>query len=446
MKTFLARLAAVVAVVAAAALFGAGTAQADDDGSVTWSVSPSDGTTADGRTWVELDMDPGTTVTQYMIITNLSDQAVTFTTYGADGYFTDTGRFNMLTSDAESTDAGTWIDIQDSVEVDGGASVVVPFTVTVPDNATPGDHAAGVAAAITSGSGTVGVESRVGFRVMVRVSGDLVTSVATTVTGVDYAGSINPFETGTLTVGYTVSNTGNTRVSVDPTVDVAGAFGIGATTVDGDTIAELAPGESRSGTVTIAHALPALFYSADVTATPAAVSADIPIADTVTPGTASGVGLAIPWSQLVTLLIAAALVAGFWWDRRRTRRRTERMIEQARAEARETVPGDSAGAPARTRRELSRAGVLTTALLLTGLAAAGVLALPADARADDYGDDGVTVNVEITASPTPTATASASPSSTGATAGDLATTGAPAMGGAVALGLGLVAVGALAVD
>ena len=57
----------------------------------------------------------------------------------------------MLTSDRESTDAGTWIRIQDSIDVASGADVVVPFTITVPDDATPGDHLAGVAAAIRSG-------------------------------------------------------------------------------------------------------------------------------------------------------------------------------------------------------------------------------------------------------------------------------------------------------
>ncbi|MFT4306047.1 MAG: hypothetical protein QM604_04055, partial [Microbacterium sp.] len=88
-KTFLARLAAVVALAAAVSL-SAGAAQADDtSGTVTWSVSPSDGTQADGRSWIELEMDPGAVTTQYMIITNQGDDAVTFTTYGADGYFTD---------------------------------------------------------------------------------------------------------------------------------------------------------------------------------------------------------------------------------------------------------------------------------------------------------------------------------------------------------------------
>ncbi|MFT4052315.1 MAG: hypothetical protein QM677_08715 [Microbacterium sp.] len=340
MKTFLARLAVVIFAAAALSLSAAGAALADtdDSGSVTWAVSPSDGTAADDRTSVELELDAGGTATDYMIVSNYSDAAVTFTTYGADGYFTDTGRFNMLSGSVESTDAGSWISIQDTVTVDAGGSAVVPFTVTVPDNATPGDHLAGVAAAITTaGSGNVGVESRVGFRVTVRVTGELATTLSSVVTGVDYTGSINPFETGSLTVGYTVTNTGNTRVAVTPTVDVAGVFGLGATQAVGDVIAELAPGETRSGTVTISGAIPALFYTATLTATPSAVADDVPIADDAAPVTATGAGAAIPWSQAVTLLIAAAFVFGFWWDRRRTRLRTQRLVEAARAEARESV-------------------------------------------------------------------------------------------------------------
>ena len=106
---------------------------------------------------------------EHLLVRNLSTTAVTFQLTAADGYFTSNGRFNMLTSDRSSTDAGTWITMQDSVRVASGADAIVPFTVTVPENATPGDHPAGVAAGVRSGKGEVGVESRVGFRVMTRV-------------------------------------------------------------------------------------------------------------------------------------------------------------------------------------------------------------------------------------------------------------------------------------
>jgi hypothetical protein len=96
---------------------------------------------------------------------------VTLRISAADGYFQENGRFSMLPSDKESVDAGLWIEVQDEVTVGAGETVIVPFTTTVPENATPGDHAAGIAASVLSqqveeDGAMAGVESRVGFRVM----------------------------------------------------------------------------------------------------------------------------------------------------------------------------------------------------------------------------------------------------------------------------------------
>lgn len=209
--TVLTALAAIVALAAlvlagasvtpARAADGAGAPGASSgadgpDASVTWMVRPSDGVGEDGRSWIELDLEPGESVEEHLLVRNLSPDAQTFRLTAADGYFTDTGRFNMLTSDRQSVDAGTWIALPDSVVVASGADVVVPFTVTVPADATPGDHAAGVAAGIRSGGGDqVGIESRVGFRVMTRVAGSLAPSAGAAVDG-SYDGTWNPFEGG----------------------------------------------------------------------------------------------------------------------------------------------------------------------------------------------------------------------------------------------------------
>ncbi len=126
---------------------------------------------------MELELDPGASVDEHLAVRNLSDRDVTFALTAADGYFTPTGRFNMLPGDKQSVAAGIWISMDKTVTVAAGGTAVVPFTVTVPDNATPGDHAAGIAASIYSQGGSdgtqLGVESRVGFRVMTRVKGEV---------------------------------------------------------------------------------------------------------------------------------------------------------------------------------------------------------------------------------------------------------------------------------
>src|SRR5699024_1409234 len=75
----------------------------------------------------------------------------------------------------ESPAAATWFDLPAAVTVAAGESEVAPFTVTVPDQAEPGDHPAGVAASVVSRQsaedGTaVGVESRMGVKVITRVT------------------------------------------------------------------------------------------------------------------------------------------------------------------------------------------------------------------------------------------------------------------------------------
>ena len=177
---------------------------ADDDASVTWSVRPADESGPDGRSWVELTIDPGEQVTDHLALRNLSKSAVTFAIKAADGYITDTGRFNMLPSDKPSVDAGTWVSAPPAIEVGAGETRIVAFTVSVPENATPGDHAAGIAATVQSvgpsGTGTqVGIESRVGFPVMTRVTGELHPSLSIDAVRLDYDLSWNPFQPGQVT-------------------------------------------------------------------------------------------------------------------------------------------------------------------------------------------------------------------------------------------------------
>ena len=231
--------AIVLAATSVATAMGSGpvaasSEPADAEGAVTWSVRPGDQGGEDGRSWVEWEADAGDELTEHMVVTNHGDAEVDFQLSAADGYFTDTGRFNMLPSDEESVAAGTWIDVPKSVTVPAGAAEIVPFTVTVPDKATPGDHAAGVAASIRStGEGTVGVESRVGFRVMTRVAGDLQPQLALSASGT-YSGEVNPFSSGAVDVAYEVENTGNTLLRAQPEVVLTGPFGIRTQQIAGD--------------------------------------------------------------------------------------------------------------------------------------------------------------------------------------------------------------------
>lgn len=330
MKNPLATLAAL-ALTAASVLVATPAVAAEGD-TVTWSVRPGDANGEDGRAWVEWEADPGQSRSEHLAVTNHGDDAVRFRLSAADGYFTDTGRFNMLPADQESVAAGTWVDLPASVSVAAGATEIVPFTVTVPADAEPGDHAAGVAASVHStGGGEVGVESRVGFRVMTRVTGELAPSASLAASG-SYAGSVNPFEAGDVTVVYTLENTGNTRLSTRPEITLAGPFGLGERTLRGDEIAEIAPGETRRGAVHLQDAWPLLTYDVRVVAQPLPVSDDLSF-EGAEPASAQTTVLAVPWPQIVALVVAALLAAWALFRRRRERRRTEQLVARAREEA-----------------------------------------------------------------------------------------------------------------
>ncbi|SFR70420.1 hypothetical protein SAMN05428970_0940 [Agromyces sp. CF514] len=326
---------AVLASVAGQAVF-APAASAADDPAVSWSVTPADAGGPDGRSWVEQSLDPGETRVEHLAVRNLGASEVTFALSAADGYLTDSGRFNMLPASTPSTGAGLWIELPASVSVPAGGTVVVPFTVAVPDRAVPGDYAAGVAASITSiGSddgATIGIESRVGFRVLTRVVGELAPALAVADATSDYRVSWNPFTPGRIAVAFAVENTGNTRLSVAGQVDAAGATA--AFTPSGEAI-ELLPGDRREVSVVLDDVWPLLFV-------PTRIAASVEVADAAgswepSPGAAESVSLttwAPPLPQLAVLLALGLIVVALVARRRRSRRAVADLVEQAREEGR----------------------------------------------------------------------------------------------------------------
>src|SRR5690625_2071500 len=171
MTTRLITFAVTLGLALAASVLTATTALGQPQAPLTrWAVTAADESGPDDRASIQPELDAGQSVTEHLSVQNLGDREETFRLTAADGFTTPTGRFDMLASDEESTEAGTWIDIPDEVTVAAGESEVVPFTITVPDQAEPGDHPAGVAASVVSRQsaedGTaVGVEDRMGVKV-----------------------------------------------------------------------------------------------------------------------------------------------------------------------------------------------------------------------------------------------------------------------------------------
>lgn len=315
---------------------------AEDPPPVTWAVSPASATAPDGRSWIESTLDPGETITEHLAVRNLGTTEVTFALTAADGYFTTTGRFNLLPSNEPSTGAGTWISLPASVTVGAGDMAIVPFEVTVPESATPGDHAAGVAASIVSlgsdeSGAQVGVESRVGFRVMTRVTGEVNAALALDGLRADYRISWNPFQPGSATVHYTVENVGNVRMQFTDRL-IVGDQTATSSAADASPL-ELLPGDRREGSITVSGVWPLVMIPATVQLDQSIVGLDGSLEE-LDPLTAEVSITALPLPQLLVALALALILIAIFAGRRRQARELDRRLDEAREEGRRaaTVP------------------------------------------------------------------------------------------------------------
>lgn len=340
---------AIVAVVLALTLAGATApaATADDDTDapeIRWSVEPADENGPDGRSAVEHDLDPGETVSEHFAVRNVSEEEVTFRLTAADGFYTRTGRFDILPADQESVDSGTWIELPEEVTVAAGETVVVPFEITVPETAEPGDHAAGITASILSvqsgeDGASVGVESRVGFRVLSRVTGELTPAASVQINASTYDVSWNPLRPGETTVTFEIANEGNTRLLAAGTV--ASGTGSAEFPAGDERRQELLPGDTRELTVVVDGVWPLFIAPTSVTVVAESVTMDGSSAG-LEPVRSETVTWAVPWPQLIIIAGLALLIIALVWGRRRSKRKLETMLEDAREEGRRSSATDDA--------------------------------------------------------------------------------------------------------
>ena len=304
----------------------------DADDTVRWSVVPADENGPDGRRAVETELDPGETLQDRFAVRNVSDVEVTFRLTAADGFYTRNGRFDILPADQESVDAGTWITLPEEVTVPAGETAIVPFEIAVPETAEPGDHAAGITASVLStqtsdGGASVGVESRVGFRVTTRVTGELAPEAVIEGLVADYTTSWNPLRPGELTVTFDVANEGNTILLIEGAVEAGGQSSEFPT---GDESAqEILPGDSRNFTIVVDDVWPLFVVPTKVVLTPTMLTMT---GDTsqIEPVTAETTAWAVPWPQLIVVAGLALVIWAILWGRVRSRRRMDALLADAR--------------------------------------------------------------------------------------------------------------------
>jgi hypothetical protein len=335
-------VAALVAAVAGALLVAAPASYADESpapaptpkDAVTWGTGPTDNDVGTGRPNFSYEAQPGGTLRDSIDVINRSDRALQLTIYASDAFTTSSGVLDLLPADQEPVGVGTWIALDDdALRVPAGTTVSVPFTLTVPENATPGDHTGGIVTSLVTEEtdGQVSVDRRIGSRVLVRVAGELRPQLSVTDVQASYDGTVSPVSPGTAHVTYTVTNTGNVRLAAHQTVTAAGPFGLLGSSVTPADLPELLPGSSRTLTADVDGVWPTVRITADVALQPYVTNAELAV-DAATATGASALW-AIPWGQLLVLAVVALLVWGALLLRRRRRAAVEAQVAAAVAEA-----------------------------------------------------------------------------------------------------------------
>ncbi|GAA1348782.1 COG1470 family protein [Streptomyces beijiangensis] len=172
-----------------------------------WTLTPASGggtrPSSDGRPYFYLEGAPGTVLQDTLSLTNPGAKPVTVRLRGAQGYNTAAGSFAVRPL------ADSWITpLVTSAKVPPHTRADIPFSITVPAGAEPGDHPAAVVA--SAGGREVGV------RIQLRVSGPTLSALTVEDISVDKSAGL---------IRYTLVNRGNTTLTPRLAVRAEGVFG-----------------------------------------------------------------------------------------------------------------------------------------------------------------------------------------------------------------------------
>ncbi|WP_236653619.1 DUF916 domain-containing protein [Streptacidiphilus melanogenes] len=298
------------------------TASAADNGS--WAVFPTPpaGTATPGpgdRQYFYLESAPGRTLSDHVSVVNLTTQPKSFRLYAADAYNTPRdGGFALRTEGQRMTGVGAWAKLNvNSLTVPPRTRADIPFTLTIPATAEPGDHPGAIVAIETDveattqkGGVAVGIKRAVGARIYLHVTGPAVPALSVDGVSIQRSAPLVPgFGASRGTLHYTLTNHGN--VTLHPSVEVSetGWFGSVYHRPPTGSGIELLPGQS----VQLTLALPAQPQFDDVSVT-------VKASDGATAAQGQGGYLAVPWLVVTVVLLLLAALGGWLWLRVKGRR------------------------------------------------------------------------------------------------------------------------------
>ena len=349
-------------------------------GTISWSAV---GATPKGPNghyqFVYCNIKPGTVIKDWVELYNRGTAQAAFLTYGADATGTTLqSSLIYLQVSQKSKDLGTWVSFyasptqptapQGSFVMPGGHGIIEPFTVTVPRNATPGDHTGGLMVQVSvpqknAKGQQVIVYSRIALPILLRVIGPLHSGLQVQSISTGFSNSINPFGPSSAGISYSVTNTGNVRMSGTQLLKVTGAFGMSAT-VKPPQLPTILPGDSVRVSATVGGLYPAGPFTANVTVSPAWPRSTLSVPSlALTTAASSASFFAVPWALLGFIVLLAGASFGIWrflqWRSRSRAADMAAVADQVRQETERRLLG-SAKATAAAPSSASASGDATT--------------------------------------------------------------------------------------
>jgi hypothetical protein len=338
---------------------GKGAAPSTASPKAVYGLGPASATGVDGRPRFKWSASPGGTLQDHVAVLNIGTTPLILDLYARDAVNQPDGSLGLQTKATKPTDAGSWITLEiphgaSTVSVPARSTVIVPVSLVVPRNASPGDHTGGIIVSLTAESTSTGkqvvapnLEQRVAVPVAIRISGPLQPKLSVQSLSASYGQTLNPVGGGHATITYKVVNTGNVNLGGHEAVAISGLFGSTVHAKAPD-VPVLLPGNSILESVPVHGVLPEFLMSARVTVTPLAASGDVDPGLIATRG--SKHFWAVPW---LLLGIIALLLLGWRQLRRRKRPSTGRHGTRSGGGTRRrgtVVASDSARLPAHGAR------------------------------------------------------------------------------------------------
>lgn len=299
-------------------------------GQATFGIGPANAHGLDGRPYLRYFATPGGHTSDHIAVENLNSTPVLLSVYATDAINAGDGSLGYLPRGAAST-AASWIKIGTpggvpAITLKPRSLVVLPVQIVLPANATPGDHAGGIIASLTSkikgknGSQDFNFEQRIAVRTFIRVSGALRPGLTIEHLRTTYRTTNSLAAQGTAKLTFTVRNTGNLELGALQHVRIAGTFGTTGAPGSLPTVPLLLPGGSMNISETIPDVRGEFAMTAKVTLTPEALAGDVdPKLGEISATTSFFVLPLVPIVlAVVVLLVLASLVLVLRrWRRRR---------------------------------------------------------------------------------------------------------------------------------